>query len=185
MTRVSAAAAALVLACVAPAAAQAGSQGIVSEVKLGVLQHDLDFLGDNIEPGQDINAELLFASPDFLSPVFSPRPHLGVSVNTQGATSQIYAGLTWTIRPDDDGVLGRFWLGPFLGGTVHNGELTSLDPQEKQLGSRVLFRLGAELGVDVTDRISVSVVYEHASNANLADENEGLNNAGIRVGWHF
>lgn len=68
---------------------------------------------------------------------------------------------------------------------MHNGELRSLDPEEKSLGSRVLFRLGAEIGVDVTERINVSVVYDHASNANLADANEGLNNAGVRVGWRF
>ena len=68
---------------------------------------------------------------------------------------------------------------------MHNGELRSFDPEEKSLGSRVLFRLGAELGVDVTERISLSAIYEHASNANLAEENEGLNNAGIRVGWRF
>jgi lipid A 3-O-deacylase len=158
---------------------------VISEVRAGVLQHDVDFLGDNREPGQDISAEVLFDSPGFLGPVFSPRPHLGVSANTQGATSQLYAGLTWTIRPFDGGVPGRFWLSPFFGGTVHNGELSSSDREEKSLGSRVLFRLGAELGVDVTDRISVSLLYEHASNANLAEENEGLNNAGVRVGWRF
>lgn len=179
--RSGAAAAILALSIAAPAAAQ----NVVSEVKLGVLEHDIDFLGDDLEPGRDINAELLFASPGFLGPVFSPRPHLGVSVNTDGATSQLYAGLTWTIRAADEGLLGRFWLSPFLGGTVHNGELRSLDPDEKSLGSRALFRLGAELGVDITRRVNVSVVYEHASNAKLADENEGLNNAGIRVGWRF
>ena len=175
------AAAMLAAACVTPATAQ----DIVSEARIGVLRHDIDFLGDSLEPGQDINAELLFASPGFLDLAFSPRPHLGVSVNTEGATSQLYAGLTWTIRAPHRGLLGRLWFSPFLGGTVHNGELRSLDPEEKSLGSRVLFRLGGEIGVDVTQRISVSVVYDHASNANLADENEGLNNVGVRVGWRF
>lgn len=186
MTRLRALAATAVFCAASATGAMAEPPGgIVSEVKLGLLEHDVAFLGSNKEPGRDINAELLFVSPDFLSPIFAPRPHLGVSVNTAGATSMLYAGLTWTFYPFDRGAIGHLWLSPFLGGTVHNGKLHSHDPERKSNGSRALFHLGAEIGIDVTDHMSISVYYEHASNANLADENEGINNVGARVGWRF
>lgn len=159
--------------------------GVVSEVKLGLLEHDIGFLGHNKEPGKDINAELLFVSPDFLSPILAPRPHLGISANTAGGTSMLYGGLTWTFYPFEGGAISHLWFSPFVGGTVHNGKLHSNDPERKSNGSRALFHLGGEIGIDVTDHMNVSVYYEHASNAGLADENEGINNAGVRVGWRF
>lgn len=158
---------------------------ILSEVKFGLLEHDVGFLGTAKEPGRDINAELLFVSPDFLSFAFSPRPHLGFSVNTAGATSLAYAGLTWIYYPFETGALGHLWISPFGGGTVHNGKLHSHDPKRKSNGSRVLFHFGAEIGVDLTDQMNISAYYEHSSNAWLADKNEGINSAGIRIGWRF
>lgn len=159
--------------------------GVISEVRGGVLAHDLEFLGQGREGGVDLNAEALFVSPGFLEAVLAPRPHLGISVNTAGDTSQLYAGLTWRHVPFG----GPVWLAGSVGGTLHDGEITGIvgkAPRDRaELGSRVLFRLAAEIGFDVTRRISVSLVYEHASNANLADENAGLNNAGVRLGWRF
>lgn len=186
MTRLRAlAATALFCAAASTGATAQPAGGIISEVKLGVLEHDISFLGNDKEPGRDINAELLFTSPDFLSIIFAPRPHLGISANTAGASSLLYAGLTWTFYPFDGGAIGHVWFSPFAGGTIHNGELHSDDPRRKSNGSRALFHLGGEIGIDVTERVSVSIYYEHASNANLAGENEGLNNAGVRIGWRF
>lgn len=167
------------------AAADEGRGGIVSEVKIGVLQHDVEFLPVSREPGQALNAEILFDSPGFLEPIWSPRPHFGASVSLEGETDQLYAGLTWTFRPFDDGGLAPLWLSAFGGGAVHDGEEEAIDPDRKALGSPALFRFGGEVGWDVTDRVSVSVHYSHVSNAYLADLNEGLDQAGIRLGWRF
>jgi lipid A 3-O-deacylase len=155
--------------------------GIVSEVKLGLLAHDLRIVAaDPVEKGADINAEVLFVSPALLEPLWAPRPHLGVQVNTRGDTSQVYAGVTWTFDLTDS-----LWLGLSGGGTLHNGETLNLDGDRKALGSRALFRLAAELGVNVTDNVSLSVYFDHESNAFLAERNPGIDNVGARVSWRF
>ncbi len=164
-----------------PSAALAEPAGIVSEVKLGVLAHDLRIVAaDPVESGVDINGEVLFTSPAFLEPLWAPRPHIGAQVNTSGGTSQIYAGFTWTFDLTD-----RLWLGLAGGGAVHNGEALGFDADRKTLGSNVLFRLSAELGVDLTERLNVSIYYDHISNAFIARENPGLDNLGMRIGWRF
>lgn len=155
--------------------------GVVSELKFGVLAHDVRIVAaDTIEDGADINGEVLFVSPAFLEPVFSPRPHLGVQVNTRGDTSQVYAGVTWTFDLTDD-----LWLGLSGGGTLHNGETRDRDQDRKAFGSRALFRLAAELGVNVTENLSLSVYFDHESNAFLAPLNPGIDNVGMRAGWRF
>ncbi|HSV28059.1 MAG TPA: acyloxyacyl hydrolase, partial [Candidatus Omnitrophota bacterium] len=81
---------ALLLAFATPA--QAG----IDEIRLGLLDHDVGVFGGEHESGYDVNGEVLFESPGFLAPIWAPRPHVGVYVNTTGDTSQAYAGLTWT-----------------------------------------------------------------------------------------
>lgn len=161
-----------VLAMIVPAHA--------GEVRLGVLAHDVGVFGGEHEEGHDIMAEFLFDSPGFLAPLWAPRPHVGVAVNSVGDTSQAYAGLTWTWDATD-------WL--FLdfsfGGSIHNGELDP-DRQDKvSLGSRALFRESIGVGVRLNESHSVSLVLAHVSNANLAEHNEGLDTFGIRWGWRF
>jgi len=155
--------------------------GFVSELKLGVSAHDLRFIAaDPVEDGVDINGEVLFVSPRFLEPLFAPRPHLGLQVNTQGGTSQVYAGVTWTFDLTDE-----LWLGLSGGGAIHNGEALDFNSDRKALGSNVLFRLSAELGFDVTENFNLSVYFDHESNAFLAPINPGLDNIGMRAGWRF
>jgi lipid A 3-O-deacylase len=77
-------------------AAPAGAQGLVDEMRAGVLAHDVGVFGSNLEEGPDLNLELRFVSPDFLGAIWSPRPHLGLTGNLAGDTSQAYFGLTWS-----------------------------------------------------------------------------------------
>ncbi len=155
--------------------------GVVSEVKVGILAHDVRIVAaDQVEDGLDVNAEVLFVSPAFLEPLFSPRPHVGIQVNTRDDTSQIYAGVTWTVDLTD-----RLWLGLSGGGTLHNGETLDFTGDRKAFGSRALFRLAAELGVDVTENLSLSLYFDHESNAFLAPLNPGIDNVGMRAGWRF
>jgi lipid A 3-O-deacylase len=160
---------------------------ILDEAKLGFLLHDVGVGGHHKEPGYDVNLEMLFASPEIFKILWSPRPHVGTDINTDGRTTSYYAGLTWGgvfYRPNvfvGDG----FFAYLALGGAVHDGKLSTTDPQRKSLGSHVLFREGLDVGYQLSPALSVAGFIDHISNANLANRNEGLTNGGMRVGFKF
>lgn len=162
-----------------------GRQNFFSEVRLGGFAHD----PDSKESGSvDFNGEILFAKPftaaDLFTSYFIPRPHIGTTLNFNGRTSMVYAGLTWSydITP---------WLfveGSF-GGAVHNGNTSSnaalVAPNESALGCSPLFRESASVGVRFSANWSLMATVEHASNAGLCTFNRGLTNFGARVGYTF
>ncbi len=190
---------ALVLACALAAGlatpghgaadASPSSPGFVSEVRLGLLEHDVVFPSarrPRFEPfthvrerGANLTAELLFVSPSLLRNLLAPRPRVGLSVNTCGDTNHAYADLVWG---------HAFQAGPFaegyLGGAVHDGALHEAGPHASALGSRLLFHLGLELGWRVGP-LGLSLAWEHLSNGNLAHPNHGLDDVGFKVGWRF
>lgn len=163
---------ALALMLLAPAA-RAG----VSEIRLGVLGHDVGVFGSAKEEGPDLNGEVLF---DPLRILWAPRPHLGVSLNTRGDTSQAYAGLTWSWNLTRD-----VFVEASLGGALHNGYDDTDRPDRKSLGFPLLFRESLGLGVRVGPNLTLSLFLDHVSNARLADRNQGLDNFGIRWGYRF
>lgn len=156
------------------------SGSIVSEIRGGVYDHDISFWSFHRENGADINAEVLFVSPDMLEAIWAPRPHVGVTVNTDGNTSHLYGGLTWEWALPAD-----FFVDANLGLSAHNGKLNTDNSRRKSLGSPVLFRLGTALGYNITEKINVSVQFEHMSNAYIANPNEGMDNVGVRLGYRF
>jgi lipid A 3-O-deacylase len=163
--------------------------GWIDEIKLGVLAHDIRVfgLGRPGETGADLNLEVLFPSPAFFRMLGAPRPHLGVSINTAGQTNYGYIGITWSGRPWRSLLTlpeGLFVAGS-LGGAAHDGYLNTAPPGRKRLGSRLQFRESAEVGYQLTRRISVSALFDHLSNAGLAHHNQSLNNLGVRVGVTF
>jgi len=164
---------------------------IIDEVKIGVLAHDVGFLTHHVESGADLNVEMLFTSPDLLSIIGSPRPHIGADINTAGNTSDGYFGLTWRatllsdlLRPGD----GIFVTGS-LGGALQDGFTGSTDveppPGRKFLGSVALFRESVELGYQITPTVSIAALLDHISNADLAPRNAGITSAGARLGFKF
>lgn len=153
---------------------------VVSEIRGGVYAHDISFWSFHRESGVDINGEVLFVSPDFLKGIWAPRPHLGATVNTSGNTSHAYGGLTWEYD-----LPANFFVDGNLGLSVHNGHLDTNNSKRKSLGSPVLFRVGAALGYNITEKVNVSVQYEHMSNAYIANPNEGMDNVGLRLGYRF
>ena len=153
----------------------------VSTVTLGVQAHDVGILSPRDEGGQNANLEILFATPDdFLEELFSPRPHLGLQVNDAGDTDQAYLGLTW-----DFDLIESLYGALSFGLSVHDGTLQGVRYEDKELGSRVLFRESIELGLKISDRHTLSVMFDHVSNAGLAEVNEGLDTLGIRLGYQF
>lgn len=172
--------AALFAALVTISSAAHAERGWLDEGKLGLDAHDISLGGDHKEPGVDINGELLFVSPALLKVIGAPRPHLGLAVNTSGATSYAYFGLTWTAS-----LFQRTFISGGLGGAVHDGQLTGTAADRKQLGSRILFHEYVEAGYRITPVLSLSVFLDHMSNANLASHNAGMTNIGLRTGFKF
>lgn len=160
--------------------AAAAQESLIHEMKVGLLNHDVDGLwsGFNRESGADVNIELVVGRGVEL---FGGkiRPALGASVNTTGDTSKAYVDLRWD-RDFDSGV----FVGIGVGAAVHDGELSPARGR-KALGSRVLFHIPVEAGFRVSERIGISLYFDHVSNAYLADENEGMDTLGIRLGYRF
>jgi hypothetical protein len=78
-----------------------------------------------------------------------------------------------------------FFFNIGTGLAVHNGQLESNDANKKQLGSRVLFREPIEFGFAIDQHHRISIMFDHISNADLADPNEGLDTLGLRYGFQF
>ena len=161
----------------------------IDEARVGLTAQGFGGWAPDFEQGAGINLELLVKSPDFLSAIGSPRPLIGANIATDGdATSQFYAGFEWKTY-----FAPRFFAAGMLGGAIHNGETDPFDPiadanrasTTQFLGCRALFRLGADIGYDITSRVSASIHWSHISNAGLCDENEGLDNLGARIGYRF
>lgn len=153
----------------------AGAAAGAQEVRAGILLHDAAALWgrDRIERGTDINAELI------LGPAGWIRPHLGVSINSQGWTSCLYAGATLE-HLARSGIFAN--LAPGL--TIHNGTIDG--GPGRNLGSRILFRIAAEVGYS-WGRHRVALIFAHISNGagifpwDLI--NDGMDFLGIRWGF--
>jgi lipid A 3-O-deacylase len=152
----------------------------ISEVRIGALVHDIGPFSSNEEGGMDGNFEVLFQSPGLLDIIWAPRPHIGLSVNSEGDTSQVYAGLSW-----EWSFWGHWFAGFSLGGSVHDGKLTTNRIDRKELGCRLLFRESIEIGYRFGGKHSISGFLDHISNARICEKNEGLETTGIRYGYKF
>jgi lipid A 3-O-deacylase len=160
-----------------------GGQGlpdILSEIRVAILAHDVGVIERGREDGVDLGLEVYFSSPAVLETIWSPRPLVGIALNTAGDTSQVYGGLAW------DWV---FWQPFFIEGAlalaVHDGKLDSAPSDRKALGCRVLFRESVALGARFLGRHTIAVQFAHISNAGLCSRNPGLNTFGVQYGISF
>jgi lipid A 3-O-deacylase len=150
------------------------------EIRTGILAHDVPVWSrSSKEAGVDFNAEFIFGFPNFELLSGIVRANLGFSLNNQGDTSKVYSGLLWEYMWDS----GLF-LNLGLGLAAHDGELDNSD-DKKELGSRILFRIPIEIGLLFTRYQGVSIMFDHVSNAYLADPNEGLDTIGLRYIYRF
>lgn len=158
----------------------------IDELRLSLSAHDLDSGGQRREDGADIGGEVLFTQftvdvdNSVLRILLTPRPHLGAVVNTHGDTSAAYAGLTWHVP-----LAGPLFVEGALGGAVHNGKRGNVNPGREPLGCRALFREAGAIGIDLNDRLRVMATISHMSNAGLCDENSGITDAGLALGYRF
>ena len=155
--------------------------GLIHQMKFGVLAHDVGDLwsGFRRENGVDLNIEVVFA-PSLNVLGGALRPALGGSINTNGDTSKGYFDILWQYN---------FSSGIFVvtgvGAAVHDGKLHATHVGRKALGSRVLFHIPLEVGYFLTSRTTLSVYFDHISNAYTAQQNEGMDTVGARLGYVF
>ncbi|MCB1503492.1 MAG: acyloxyacyl hydrolase [Hyphomicrobiaceae bacterium] len=160
----------------------ASAQSLISEMRIGVLAHDVPGLWSGFQlesDAPDINIEVVFAP---YLPFLGGRiqPALGASINTGGDTSHAYIDARWQI----DGPSGLFFaLG--LGAAIHDGETDPVSWEKKALGSRVLFHIPVEIGLHLDEHNSISAYFEHTSNAYTQTYNEGMDRIGVRYGYRF
>lgn len=160
----------------------AAASGFIREIKGGALAHDVDGLwsGFSLErEAIDLNIEVVL-SPSMPLLWGAIRPAVGGTVNFNGDTSHAYLDARWEVEAPS-GVF--FAIG--LGAAVHDGRIDPDKWDRKALGSRVLFHIPLELGYRFDQHNSLSVYFEHMSNAGLTDSNEGMDFLGIRYGYRF
>jgi lipid A 3-O-deacylase len=167
----------LIIGCALSIAAAALSASVChagfSEVRLGVLAHDPL---NQKEEGVDLNVQLYFDS--WTSGSWELRPTIGGTVNVSGDTSQGYIGIVYG-GPISDSLFVEIGGG----GAIHDGKLETAELDRKELGSRILFHVEASIGVMLTDTMSLSLYADHISNAGIEERNEGLETAGLRIGF--
>ena len=149
-------------------------------IRAGILAHDVPVWSrTRQENGVDFNAEFIFGFPKFRLFSGVVYSNLGFSLNSRGDTSKIYSGLLWEYLWDS----GLF-INLGFGLAAHDGKLENSD-DKKELGSRILFRIPIEFGLFLTRHQGVSIMFDHVSNAYLADPNEGLDTIGLRYIYRF
>ena len=150
---------------------------------LGILAHDQGPASDHHEHGIDLNLEMQFAALNFFG---SPRPHLGATLNFNGATSAVYAGLTFPFYTSP-----HWFLDGAIGAAVHNGPLhkdssNCLLNSDCGFGSRILPHLGLDIGYRLDTKAKVSLFYDHMSHKGIiGGENEGIDHIGLRYLWAY
>ncbi|WP_417477720.1 acyloxyacyl hydrolase [Maricaulis sp.] len=171
-------------------AAQAEDRGM--EFRFGVTAHDL---ADHVEDGPNLTAEILFGSPDFLSAIWSPRPYVYGSFNTNGLTNFGSAGLAWNIPLTErlnfeikeglsynDGVVDIDQNAP-----ASDPNRIRLATTRALMGSHILFHTTLGLDYDINERWAVGAYYEHISHGQIlaSGRNQALDNAGVRLSYRF
>jgi lipid A 3-O-deacylase len=156
------------------------AQSFVYELRGGVLAHDVPIVGaGHVEDGVSLNAEVAFR-PSLALFGGAIRPVLGGTFSTNQGTSWAYLDARWEWA----GPLFFFGIG--VGPSIHTGDsLYYSYPENKGLGSRVLFHVPLEVGLQFTPENRISVYYEHESNAFLAYPNPGMDNVGLRLAHRF
>ena len=180
LTHIALAAAALAVSPFGPI--PAGAEGLIYELKAGVLAHDVPDLWSRFRretEAVDVNIDVQL-SPSMQAFFGTIRPAIGASLNTGGQTSIGYIDARYTY----DGPSGWFFS-TGLGGAIHDGNIDRRDPDRKALGSRVLFHIPIEVGYRLDAHNSISGYFEHTSNGYTQRFNEGMDRLGIRYGYRF
>ena len=156
--------------------------GPVRALRVGALAHDVDGLwsGESKEKGPDLCAEVIFNRSLFHLFSATAYPNAGVSINTRGDTSKVYAGFLLQWEPKT-----AFFFSTGLGLALHDGQLDTTSAGQKALGSRVLFRIPIEIGYAVNHHHRILLAFDHVSNGGLASPNEGMDTLGLVYEYRY
>lgn len=162
------------------------------EFRIGVTAHDL---AEHVEDGPNVTFDLLFASPDAFEAIWSPRPYIYASINTEELTNFGAAGLAWNFD------LSERWNFEFRTGLSYNDGVDDFDqnapPDDPTrvrlattralLGNAILFHNAFGLDYDLTEEWGVGVYYEHISHGQIlaSGRNQALDNAGVRFSYRW
>ncbi len=182
--------AAAIAALMSGSALAGGHDG--TEFRFGITGHDL---ADHVEDGPNVTVELLFASPDFLEGIWSPRPFIYGSFNTNGLTNFGATGLAW------DWEIAENLNFEFTTGLSYNDGVDDIDPNSSPsdptrirlattralLGNSILFYNGLGLDYELNERWAIGAYYEHISHGQIlaSGRNQALDNAGVRLSYRF
>lgn len=193
--KIAAAAAGLALAC--------GGHAGAAELMAGAYIHDAAFIGGALgtgaadrEKGADIELGVRSDRIEALHLIGAPQAHAFVSVNTNGTSDFVAAGLSWPIRITD-----RFYFRPGLGLAYTDGKAglppvnaPGLSPAEIQrrlklfntridFGSHMLFEPELNLGYRFSPKVAAELSWVHISNGEIFHhgKNQGLDDVGVRV----
>ncbi len=168
----------------------------IAEIHVGVMAHNIcvtDCKNAGKEDGPNVEFQVSFDSPAFLSWAGSPQPYVMASINTAGETSFGGFGLEWRWEFADG------WaLEPGFGYIIHNGETNNPFPngspqaqafadEHVLLGSEDLFRTSLGLTRDFEGPWEAQLFFEHLSHGQIlgSGRNQGLDQIGIRFGYQF
>lgn len=176
--------------------APADARADIAEIHVGVMAHNICVVNcknADKEEGPNVELQVSFDSPSWLSWAGSPQPYLVASFNTAGNTSFGGFGLEWRWE------FAEGWaIEPGIGYVVHDGELenpfangtpeaAAFAANNVQFGSRDLFRTSIGLTRDLPGPWEMQLYFEHLSHGQILGEgrNQGVDELGLRVGYRF
>jgi len=172
-------------------AAPASAQGLVlDELRFGGFFHNAyqGFLPTSpnwtLDDLQDVKFAALFASPDIdaFAWIGSPRPEIGTTLNLDGLSeSFVHANLNWQLPVFDT----PFYLEAGFGAALTNAALEGAARPARNLGCALAFYDAFGVGAHLSEEVSLTLRYEHISNLELCEPNDGLSNLGLMLGVRF
>lgn len=150
------------------------------------------------ELGSSVIIEYLFAPPQALKFMGSPRPYVSTQLSLDDYTNYVQGGLIWRLM---DRPRTYFDLG--AGVAVHDGELSlprptdglSLEENNRrrairdeyiEFDRRWVFHATFALGYRLSDRWAVEFEGQHWSNGELgSDTHDGADSLGLRAAYRF
>lgn len=199
----------LLTAAAAATALIAATPVAANEVWVGVLKHDVTFVGEavglgaaGVEKGYNVHVGVRSERMDSVRWLARPYVYGFAAVNTSGDTSYGGVGLGWKF---DVAGPGGLYIRPGIGLAIHDGETelpdfripglsqaeiqrrVALRDQKIEFGARVLFQPEFSVGYQLNEKTAAELSYVHLSHGQILGhgKNQGLDEVGIRIARKF
>jgi hypothetical protein len=165
------------------------------------------FIGETIgvgaagrEDGVDLHLGVRSDRIEVFEMIGRPQAHAFISINSEGTSNFVAAGLSWPIDVTD-----RVYVRPGLGLAYTDGKVDlpavnepGIPPAEItrrlelyntriDFGSHLLFQPEVAVGLRLTERLSAELSWVHISNGAIlgSGKNQGMDDAGVRLIYAF